>query len=78
MKPPTPPINPYSCICSALLIYEQTRFEDILFPALQILTRAEYTELYGYFAYELLFMLTWGVTQAGNNYFMKKQQGLPS
>ncbi len=35
-------------------------------------------ELYGYFAYELPFVPTWGVTQAGNDYFMKKQQGLPA
>ncbi len=72
------PINLHSHLCSALLLYEQTRFDDILFPALRILTQAEYTELYSYFAYELPFMPTWGTTQASNDYFMKKQQGLPA
>ncbi len=72
------PINPYSHLCSALHLYEQTRFNDIPFPAPQILTQAEYTELYSYFAYKLPFMPSWGVTQAGNDYFMKKQQGLPA
>ncbi len=71
-------INPHSHLRSALLLYEQTRFDDIQFPAPRLLTQAEYTELYSYFAYELPFMLTWGVTQAGNDYFMKKQQGLPA
>ncbi len=72
------PINPHSHLRSALLLYEQTRFDDIPFPALQILTQAEYTELYSYFAYELPLMPTWGNTQASNDYFMKKQQGLPA
>ncbi len=72
------PINPYSHHCSALRLYEQTRFDDLPFPATWILTQAEYTELCNYFAYELPFMPTWGDTQAGNDYFMKKQQGLPA
>ncbi len=72
------PINPYSHLRSTLHLYEQTRFDDILFPAPRILTQAEYTELYSYFAYELPFMPPWGETQAGNDYFMKKQQGLPA
>ncbi len=55
-------INPHSHLCSALLLYEQTRFDNIQFPAPRLLTQAEYTELYSYFAYELPFMLTWGVT----------------
>ncbi len=42
------------------------------------LKKAEYRELYNYFAYELPFILVWGETQAGNDYFMKKQQGLPA
>ncbi len=70
------PINLHSHLRSALHLYEQTRFDDAPFPAPQILTQAEYTELYSYFAYELPFMPPWGVTQAGNDYFMKKQQGL--
>ncbi len=72
------PINPHSHLRSALHLYEQTRFDDVPFPALRILTQAEYTELYSYFAYELPFMPTWGTTQASNNYFMKKQQGFPA
>ncbi len=71
-------VNPHSHLRSALHLYEQTRFDDIPFPAPRILTQAEYTELYSYFAYELPFMPTWGATQAGNDYFMKKQQGLPA
>ncbi len=42
------------------------------------LKQAEYRELYNYFAYELPFIRTWGETKAGNNYFMKKQQGIPA
>ncbi len=41
------------------------------------LKQAEYRELYKYYAYELPFILAWGETQAGNNYFMKKNRGLP-
>ncbi len=59
-----------------LLIYEQTRF-DLQVPVPWILTVVNYAELYSYFAYELPFMPTWATTQAGNDYFMKKQQGLP-
>ncbi len=69
-------INPYSHLRSALHLYEQTRFDDAPFPAPWILRQAEYTELYNYFAYKLPFMPPWGETQAGNDYFMKKQQGL--
>ncbi len=42
------------------------------------LKQAEYQELYNYYAYELPFILAWGGTQARNDYFMKKQQGLPA
>ncbi len=42
------------------------------------LKQAEYHELYNYFAYELPFIRAWGKTQAGNDYFMKKQQGIPA
>ncbi len=42
------------------------------------LRRAEYCELYEYYAYELPFILAWGQTQAGNDYFMKKNRGLPA
>ncbi len=57
---------------------KQTRFDDLQFPAPQILTQAEYPDLYSYFAYELPFILTWGGTQARNNYFMNKQRNLPA
>ncbi len=34
------PINPHSHLHSALLLYEQTRFDDIQFPAPRILTQS--------------------------------------
>ncbi len=74
----TPIRNPHTDICNTLYIYEQTRFNDLLFPIPQILVQAEYSQLYSYFAYELPFMPVWGKTQAGNDYFMKKQRGLPA
>ncbi len=40
--------------------------------------QADYRNLYSYFAYELPFMPAWGRTQAGNDYFMNQQRGLPS
>ncbi len=42
------------------------------------LKQAEYHALYEYYAYELPFILAWGETQAGNDYFMKKNRGLPA
>ncbi len=72
------PINPHSHLRSTLHLYEQTRFNDTPFPVPQLLVQAEYSELYTYFAYKLPFMPPWGVTKAGNDYFMKKQQGLPA
>ncbi len=42
------------------------------------LRRAEYHELYEHYAYELPFILAWGQTQAGNDYFMKKNRNLPA
>ncbi len=39
---------------------------------------AEYRELYEYYAYKLPFILAWGQTQAGNDYFMKKNRNLPA
>ncbi len=71
-------IDPHAHIRSAINLYSQTRFDDASFPAPRILTQAEYTDLYSYFAYKLPFMPPWGETQAGNDYFMKKQQGLPA
>ncbi|PBK87583.1 hypothetical protein ARMGADRAFT_1034780 [Armillaria gallica] len=40
--------------------------------------QADYCSIYECFANELPFDMTWRETQAGNNYFMKKQRGLPS
>lgn len=45
---------------------------------LTTIMQADYYSLYSYFAYELPFMLVWGRTQAGNNYFMNQQRGLPA
>ncbi len=42
------------------------------------LRQAEYHELYEYYAYKLPFILAWGETIAGNDYFMKKNRGLPA
>ncbi len=42
------------------------------------LRRATYRELYEYYAYELPFILAWGQTQAGNDYFMKVNRNLPA
>ncbi len=42
------------------------------------LRRAEYRELYEYYAYELPFILAWGETQAGHDYFMKKNRNIPA
>ncbi len=40
--------------------------------------RATYRKLYNYYAYELPFILAWGQTQAGNDYFMKMNRNLPA
>ncbi len=71
---PTPPRNIHDNIHAALSIYEQN--PDQQTP--QVLTHANYSDLYNYFAYELPFVLAWGETQAGNDYFMKKQKGFPA
>ncbi len=61
----------------AIRFYQRTAMDlSIAIPV--ELRRAEYRELYKYYAYELPFMLAWGETQAGNDYFMKKSRGLPS
>ncbi len=51
---------------------------DLSIPIPAELRQADYQDLYNYFAYELPFILTWGRTQAGNDYFMKKQRNLPA
>ncbi len=72
MTPPDRRIH--NDIHAALIRSEQNPDEQI--P--QVLTCMNYSDLYNYFTYELPFILTWGGTQAGNDYFMKKQQGLPA
>ncbi len=73
-----PTETPIKTIHDAIHTYEQTRFDDIQFLAQQILMQAEYRDLYNYFAYEIPFIPAWGETQAGNNYFMNKQNNLPA
>ncbi len=70
----TPVRNIHNNIHAALKIYDQNWDEQI--P--QVLTRADYRDLYNYFAYKLPFVLAWGRTQAGNDYFMKRQRGIPA
>ncbi len=61
----------------AIRYYQKTAMD--LSVAIPVeLKQAEYRELYNYFAYELPFILAWGETQAGNDYFMKKNRGLPA
>ncbi len=60
----------------AIKFYQRTA-TDLSVAILEELRRAEYRELFKYYAYELPFILAWGETQAGNDYFMKKNQGLP-
>ncbi len=55
----------------AIKFYQETATDlSIAIPV--ELRRAEYRELYNYYAYELPFILAWGKTQAGNDYFMKR------
>ncbi len=71
-QPPTPTAMTLS---SAISFYEQTINDpSIVIPT--ILQQASYEELYVYFAYELPFDSTWGETQAGNDYLMRKIRGL--
>ncbi len=71
---PTPAL-PTITLSDAIKFYKRTA-NDISIAIPKELIQAEYTELYNYFAYELPFILAWGGTQAGNNYFMNKQKGL--
>ncbi len=61
----------------AIQFYQKTA-TDLSIAIPEELKRAEYCELYEYYAYELPFILAWGQTQAGNDYFMKKQRGIPA
>ncbi len=70
------PLGPMT-LTSAIQFYQRTAM-DLSVAISEELKRAEYRELYEYYAYELPFILAWGETQAGNDYFMKKNRGLPA
>ncbi len=74
---PTPLPCPIMTLTEAIQYYQRTATDfSIAIP--EELKRAEYRELYKYYAYKLPFILAWGGTQAGNDYFMKKNRGLPA
>ncbi len=75
-RQPTPTL-PAMTLPDAIRFYQRTAM-DLSIAIPEELRRAEYCELYKYYAYKLPFMLAWGETQAGNDYFMKKNRGLPS
>ncbi len=58
--------------------YYQRTATDLSIAIPEELKQAEYRKLYNYYAYELPFILAWGETQAGNDYFMKKNRGIPA
>ena len=64
-------------LSDAVNYYERTT-DDLTIPIPAILKRAEFHNLYNYFAYELPFSQVWGETQAGNDYFMRRERGLPT
>ncbi len=65
------PALPVMTLPDAIRFYQRTATDpSVTIP--EELRRAEYHELYKYYAYELPFILAWGNTQAGNDYFMKK------
>ncbi len=71
-RPPTPTTM---TLARAIDFYEETLNDpSIAIPT--ILRQASYEELYVYFAYALPFDTTWGETQAGNDYLMRKIRGL--
>ncbi len=71
------PTLPAMTLPDAIRFYQRTAMD--LSVAIPVeLQRAEYHELYEYYAYELPFILAWGQTQAGNDYFMKKNRGFPA
>ncbi len=75
---PTPVRNIHTDIHAALRVYEEGKMSFSPFSLPQILLQAEYSQLYSYFAYKLPFISDWGTSPASNDYFMKKQQGLPA
>ncbi len=68
---------PVMTLTDAIRFYQRTA-TDLSVAIPEELKRAEYCELYKYYAYELPFILAWGTTQAGNDYFIKKQKGIPT
>ncbi len=61
-------------LSGAISFYEETINDpSIAIPTL--LKTASYKDLYVYFAYALPFDTTWGETQAGNDYLMRKIKG---
>ncbi len=64
-------------LTDTIKFYQETAM-DLSVAIPERLKQAEYRELYEYYAYELPFILAWGETQAGNDYFMKKQRGIPA
>ncbi len=64
-------------LTDAIRFYQRTAMDPSVAIPVE-LKQAEYRNLYNYYAYRLPFILAWGETQAGNNYFMKKQRGLPA
>ncbi len=71
LLPCSNPSPPVMTLPDAIRFYQRTATD--LSVAIPVeLRRAEYCELYEYYAYELPFILAWGETQAGNDYFMKK------
>lgn len=63
-------------LSNAIKYYEEEN--NPMIPIPDVLRQADFCDLYNYFAYEIPFILAWGETQAGNDYFMKKQRGLPA
>ncbi len=61
----------------SIRFYQRTAM-DLSVAIPRRLRRATYRELYDYYAYELPFILAWGQTQAGNDYFMKVNRNLPA
>ncbi len=62
-------------LSNAINFYEET-INDPSIAIPTILKQASYKDLYIYFAYALPFDTTWGETQAGNDYLMRKIRGL--
>ncbi len=70
---PQPPTE--MTLSRAINFYEET-INDPSIAIPTILKQASYKDLYVYFAYALPFDTTWGETQAGNDYLMRKIRGL--